>query len=241
MPHRARVLLWLIALASANCSSTLDPGPDPNPVHVLFVGNSLTYTENIQDMVQRLAAAGGQAMTYDALLQPNYSLEDHWNVGLPQEIERIKPDIVVLQQGPSSQPDSRINLIFWTQKIDSVVRGIGGRSALYMVWPPLSSSEQFFAVRDNYAAAAAAVGGILMPAGVTWLEVWNRNPTIELYGPDGFHPSYLGALAAAETIYVMLFDVPAGGIPPLHDGVPQGIRTLLKESVAASVAQWGRR
>jgi hypothetical protein len=199
MPHRARVLFWLVALASANCSGTFDPGRDPKPLRVLFVGNSLTYTENVPEIVQRLATAGGQLMTYNALLQPNYSLEDHWNAGLAQEIERARPDIVVLQQGPSSQQESRVNLIYWTLKIDSVVRGVGGRCALYMVWPPLSSSDLFFAVRDNYAAAAEAVRGMLMPAGVTWLEIWNRNPTIELYGQDGFHPAYLGALAAAET------------------------------------------
>ncbi|HEV8125809.1 MAG TPA: hypothetical protein VGP80_16305 [Gemmatimonadales bacterium] len=240
MPHRARVLFWLVALASANCSGTFDPGRDPKPLRVLFVGNSLTYTGNVPEIVQRLATAGGQLMTYNALLQPNYSLEDHWNAGLAQEIERARPDIVVLQQGPSSQPDSRVNLSYWTLKIDSVVRGVGGRCALYMVWPPLSSSDLFFAVRDNYAAAAEAVRGMLMPAGVTWLEIWNRNPTIELYGQDGFHPAYLGALAAAETIYVMLFDVPAARIPRLDDDLPPGIRTLLKDAVAASVARWGR-
>jgi hypothetical protein len=240
MPHRARYLLWLVALASANCSGTLDPGPDSKPIQVLFVGNSLTYTENIQEIVQKLADAGGQDMSYHALLQPNYALEDHWNDGLPLEIERVRPDIVVMQQGPSSQPDSRIHLIYWTEKIDSVVREVGGRSALYMVWPPLSTSDLFDEVRDSYAAAAAAVDGMLLPAGVTWLEVWNRNPAIELYGKDGFHPNYLGALAAAETIYVMLFDVPAARIPALDDNVPVRIRTVLKESVAASVAQWGR-
>jgi len=240
MPHRARILLWLVALASSNCNATYDPAPGGKPLHVLFVGNSLTYTESIPEIVQRLATAGGQRMFYDAWLQPNYSLEDHWNDGLAREIERQKPDIVVLQQGPTSQPDSRVDLIYWTQKIDSVVQGIGSRSALYMVWPPLSSSQLFFAVRDNYAAAAEAVHGMLMPAGVTWLEIWNRDPNIELYGPDGFHPAYLGALAAAETIYVMLFNVPADGIPSLDDGVPPGIRTIIKEAVAASVAQWGR-
>ncbi len=65
-------------------------------------------------------------------------------------------------------------------------------------------------------------------------------PSAALYGDDGFHPSYLGALAAAETIYAMLFDVPAARIPDLDDAVPPGTRAILREAVAASMAQWGR-
>jgi hypothetical protein len=218
----------------------MEPAPS-GPVDVLFVGNSLTYTENVQQLVQTLADRGGQAMSYHALLKPNYALEDHWNDGLPGEIARLKPDVVVLQQGPSSLPESRVNLIYWTEKIDSVVRLAGGRSALYMVWPPAATPDAFPAVRDNYAAAAAAVDGMLMPAGVTWLEAWERDPDLALYGKDGFHPSYLGALAAAQTIYAILFDVPAAKIPTLDDGVPLGVMAILKEAVAASVAEWGRR
>ena len=144
----------------------------------------------------------------------------------------------MLQQGPSSQPDSRIHLIYWTLKIDSVVRGAGGRSAVYMVWPPLSSSDAFPAVRDNYAAAADTAGGMLLPAGVTWLEAWKRDPGLKLYGKDGFHPSYL---AAAQTSYAVLFDVDAGRIPALDDGVPLATLAVLRDAVSASVEAWGRR
>lgn len=240
MAHRTRFLLWLFALASSNCGGAAGPGSD-SPLEIFFVGNSLTYTENVQQIVQSLADAGGQAMSYHAFLQPNYGLEDHWNEGLPGEIQRLKPDIVVMQQGPSSLPESRVDLVTWTERIDSVVRRVGGRSALYMVWPPASSMDAFPAVRDSYRAAAVAVDGIFIPAGVTWLEAWKRNPNLALYSRDDFHPSYLGALAAAETIYAMLFDVGAARIPELNDGVPPGVRTILRDAVSASVAQWGLR
>jgi hypothetical protein len=242
MPSLAKVLAGLLILAVPNCGGS-PAGPDgPNrPVHVFFVGNSLTYTESIQSLVQALADQGGQRMSHTAFLQPNYALEDHWNDGLAGEIQRLKPDIIVLQQGPSSLPDSRVNLVYWTEKIDSVVRLVGGRSALYMVWPPSSSADAFPAVRDSYAAAADAVQGMLLPAGVTWLEIWKQDAALELYGKDGFHPSYLGALAAAETIYAVLFDVEADRIPRLEDGLAPGVRDIVTRGVARSVATWGRR
>jgi hypothetical protein len=237
---RSRLLLWLLAVASSGCGGSMGSNPDES-LEVFFVGNSLTYVENVQEIVRKLADAGGQKMSYHAYLQPGYALEDHWFDGLPAEIKRWKPDVIVMQQGPSSLPDSRIQLIDWTEKIDSVARLSGGRSALYMVWPPLSSFSAFPAVRDNYAAAATAVDGMFMPAGVTWLEAWDRDPSLELYSKDGFHQSYLGALAAAETIYITLFDVAASEIPALDDGVPPATRAILKSAVATSVAEWGRR
>lgn len=236
------MLAGLVVLAVPHCGgSAADPDGPTQPVHVFFVGNSLTYTESIQNIVQTLADRGGQRMSYTAFLQPNYALEDHWNDGLAAEIQRLKPDIVIMQQGPSSLPDSRVNLVYWTEKIDSVVKLAGGRSALYMVWPPSSSADAFPAVRDSYAAAADAVDGMLMPAGVTWLEIWKQDPSQALYGKDGFHPSYLGALAAAETIYAVLFDVRADRIPQLDDGIAPGVRDIVTRGVASSVAAWGRR
>lgn len=241
MVPRTRFHLWLLVLACSNCGGAMAPATPAEPIEVMFVGNSLTYTENVQGIVQALADAGDQRMSYTAFLQPNYALEDHWNDGLPNEITRLQPDIVVMQQGPSSMPDSRLHLIYWAEKIDSVVRGIGGRSAMYMVWPARSESDAFLAVAQNYSDAADSVDGMLMPAGVTWLEAWERDSSLALYGKDGFHPSYLGALAAAQTIFVVLFEVPAAKIPALDDGVPPGVMAILRTAVGASVAQWGRR
>lgn len=106
---------------------------------------------------------------------------------------------MILQQGPSSLPESREHLVFWSGRLAEAIRAAGGRPALLMVWPPSPHPEAFDDVRDSYAAAAKAVDGLFIPAGETWREVWKRDPALALYGPDGFHPSQLGSLAAALT------------------------------------------
>jgi hypothetical protein len=98
------------------------PGPPvPNPpgigagARVLFIGNSLTQVNDVPDMVRTLAAAARLAWTVDAQLAGGASLQDQWERGLVQsKIRNGNWDAVVLQQGPSSLPESRANLREWT-------------------------------------------------------------------------------------------------------------------------------
>lgn len=49
--------------------------------------------------------------------------------------------------------------------------------------------------------AADTVGGVLFPAGKAWAIAWKADPTLALYGPDGYHPSELGTFLSALVIY----------------------------------------
>ena len=98
---------------------------------------------------------------------------------------------VVLQQGPSALPESRVNLREWTRRFDAVIRQAGGVTALYMVWPESSRRNAFPDVSASYRLAAQDVDGILLPAGDAWLAAWRLDPSLPLYGSDGFHPSAL--------------------------------------------------
>lgn len=171
---------------------------------MLFVGNSLTYTNDAPGMVAALAQADGVDLQHAVVAAPNFGLGDHWASGIEDVIRELAPDVVVLQQGPSSLESSRAYLLEWAGRIGEVVTEAGGRSALFMVWPESTRQEAFDAVRENYAAAAELLDGIFIPAGETWRAAWQLDPELPLYGPDGFHPSQLGSQAAALTIYAML-------------------------------------
>ena len=79
---------------------------------VLFVGNSLTYTNDLPEMVASLGAWHGLTIETDCICLPNYGLEDHWNEGhLQAKIRNGEYDVVIFQQGPSSQTYGRLSLI----------------------------------------------------------------------------------------------------------------------------------
>ena len=198
------------------------PGPPiPNPpgigagARVLFIGNSLTEGNDLPGMVRALASAAGLNWDVQAQLLSGAGLEDHWARGFAQQrIQSGHWDAVVLQQGPSSLPESRVNLRQWTGEFDGLVRAAGGRSALYMVWPMLDRFSWFDRVRDSYALAARDVSGYFLPAGETWRAAWRSTPSLTLYGGDGFHPTVAGTYAAALTIFAGLSGRSPLGLPP---------------------------
>jgi hypothetical protein len=197
------------------------PGPPiPNPpgigagARVLFIGNSLTDGNDLPGMVRTLASAAGLDWDVQAQLLGGASLEDHWARGVAQQrIQSGHWDAVVLQQGPSSLPESRADLRQWAGEFDVLIRAAGGRSALYMEWPELSRFSYFNRVRDSYALAARDVSGYFLPAGEAWRAAWRDTPSLALYGGDGFHPTAAGSYAAALTIFGGLSGRSPVGLP----------------------------
>src|SRR5690606_12904104 len=132
------------------------------------------------------------------IAHPDFSLEDHWHNGVADDIRRLRADIVVMQQGPSSLPESRTHLVHWSAQLAAAIREAGGEPALYMVWPDASRQFAFGDVEASYADAAETIGGRLLPVGTTWLRAWDQDAQLQLYAADGLHASYIGALAAAQ-------------------------------------------
>jgi len=126
--------------------------------------------------------------------------------------------VVVLQQGPSALDESRVLLIDYTKRFAAEIERVGARPALYMVWPSRARSFDFERVSASYAAAAKAVGGVLLPAGDAWRKAWRLDAGLALYGPDDFHPSRLGSALAALVIYRRLS---SGGPPATWEATPE--------------------
>jgi hypothetical protein len=223
--------------------------PEQGGLRVLFIGNSLTYSNDLPLIVQALAKAAGQPMYVDSVTFGGFSLDDHWNSGEAlKAIARQKWDVVVLQHGPSSLLSSRAELRASAKKYDKRIRKAGARPALYMVWPELSRFEYFDAVRESYSLAASDIDGIFLPAGEAWRAAWRRDPDAPLYSGDDFHPSVEGSYTAALSIYGMLFKRDPKGLPArlkLANGrvleVPQELARLLQEAATEANKTYGRR
>ena len=168
------------------------------------------------------------------------AVEDHWNLKTQDRIAAGGWRYVVLQQGPSSLPESRVNLREWTARFDTVIRRAGGTTALYMVWPERGRRAAFPQVSDSYRLAAQDVGGILLPAGDAWIAAWGRDPSLPLYGTDGFHPTLTGSYLAALTIYAGLTGGSPVGLPGrlrLRNGVTVEVETRHLAALQAAAAE----
>lgn len=189
---------------TGSCDPT--PASRPDAVKVLFVGNSLTYTNDLPGKLAALGAQRGQLIEKEMLAKPNYALEDHWNEGCLQAmINSGHFDFVVVQQGPSSQADGAISLLAYGGYIQELCKANGTRLAFFMVWPARVNYHTFPGVIANYTNAANSTGAILCPAGQVWKQYIDRTGDWSYYGLDEFHPSPLGTSVAAEIIYKALF------------------------------------
>jgi len=238
----ARVrLLLLVALALlAGGWSQAQPSGAQEPLRVLFVGNSLTATNDLPALVARLARAfGPREIQYKTIAPGGTSIEDHWNAGVvPAELETGKWDVVVMQQGPSALPESQANLIEWATRMSKHAREHGVRPALLTVWPESYRRYATAAVIASYANAAKAANAELYPAGVAWRAAWRRNPSLPLYGPDGFHPSGLGTYLAAIVVLAGLTgDEPIGRRVELLRPVKLSISTARAKLLRAAAVE----
>lgn len=195
-------LLCTVSSCGSGSSAALAPSSG-GEYRVLFIGNSLTYFNDLPGTLVGLGRSVDDTFLVRSAARPNLALIDHIN-GESDAIEAIQSggwDYVVLQQGPSALPESRDTLILAARRLDPVIRRSGGRSALLMVWPESVRFTVFDDVRDSYLSAAEEVDGIFLPAGEAWRAAWARDPGLAFYGPDGYHPSPLGTYAAALVVY----------------------------------------
>lgn len=221
-------------LLVAICLGMSQPAPAPGLSRLLFIGNSLTYENDLPGMVCQLARSVGRKVVCERLALPDYSLEDHWRSGRARAaIADGKWDVVILQQGPSALPESRRVLVDYTRRFDAEVKAAGGRTALNMVWPSRQRRGDFDGVSQSYRAAAAAVDATLLPVGDAWRNAWAIDRDLPLYAADGFHPSGAGSYLAALVIYRHLVGQPAPATPVLGGALPMA---ELLQKVAAQTA-----
>jgi hypothetical protein len=195
-----RALLFLALTSCSGDNAALEPAPSHR---VLFIGNSLTYFNDLPGTVAQLASSVNLTVEVTSVARPNFALIDHVN-GKSNAVEVIRTgdwDYVVLQQGPSGLDLSRDTLLLATRLLDPYIKAAGGRSALFMVWPESARFEFFDEVHASYQLAAQEVAGLFLPAGEAWLGAWAADPQLQLYGPDGYHPSELGTYLAALVVF----------------------------------------
>jgi len=205
---------------------------------VLFIGNSLTAANNLPLMLEAVARQRGETIACEVVAYPDFSLEDHWQRGdAVRAIARGGWTTVVLQQGPSALPESRVLLRAYVKKFDAEIRKAGARTALYMVWPSAARRGDFEGVHQSYEGAAKDVGGLLLPVGDAWRAAWRRDGTLALYGPDGFHPTPLASYLAALVMFQQLTGASPVGLPPTLTSASGAFPTIALTPKQADVIQ----
>lgn len=250
LPRPIGIVLALVSALALGCSSAPSGPGVPALVgegrRMLFVGNSLTYWNDLPLIVQALAdSAGGASLAVMMVAFPDFNLDDHRARGTAERAIALGGwEVVVLQQGPSSLPENRAQLRASVGVLSGEIRAVSATPALYSVWPQSSRRADFDAAIESYRLAAQDVSGLLFPVAAAWLAAWERDPALALYSPDGLHPSTAGSYLAALVMYGVLYDRSPVGLPArvrlasgAELGVSAAVSAVLQEAAAAVLAR----
>lgn len=198
---------------SGPSTGIVPPGPESTGPRILFLGNSLTAGNDIPGLVKAMAVAGGVPVYVHSVTPGGVSLEDHWNIGATRELVSWgKWSHVVFQQGPSSRPESQLEMRKWAEVWGATTRSNGATPVFFMVWPVKSEPHMFGEVAKSYRGGAEVAKGKVAAAGEAWQELLRTNPAAELYSDD-LHATPLGSYLAALVITHRLTGVTPDKVP----------------------------
>ncbi|HNP98423.1 MAG TPA: PKD domain-containing protein [Bacteroidia bacterium] len=189
--------------------------------HVLFLGNSYTYVNNLPQLVANMAANTGDSVYYDSHTPGGFTLQQHLNDST--SINKIKAggwDYIVLQEQSQlpSFPDydglSAIQLAYLINLYNPCARILfymtwgrkNGDASNCAVYPPVCTYEGMDSlIYRSYMQMTASDYAEVSPVGRVWKYIRQNYPAIELYATDESHPSAAGSYAAACSFYCQLF------------------------------------
>lgn len=170
-------------------------------LRVLFAGNSYTYFSNMPHLVSLISDSTNTKLITSKSVAGGVSLSDHWRgekelktMGL---IKTGNFDIVVLQgqsMGTIDQPDS---FFIYAQKLSSFIEEHGAKPCLYETWAREKVPQYQETITREYTKVAKDNDALIARVGEAWALARELRPGIELYAPDGSHPSELGAFLTA--------------------------------------------
>lgn len=237
-----------VTLAGAG-GAKLPDAPEGKAVRVLFIGNSLTHTENIPGMLVGLARAGGVNLEATQHTPGGTNLAGH--AGDPRVHSLLDAggwDFVVIQE-QSQRPSFRDDEV--RKSSDPAVAALtrraragspNGKVVFYMHFahrngdrsngpnfPEISTYDGMQQrINASYRRWAREQNGIIVPVGAAWAKVRRERPDIELYRDDS-HPNKAGAYLAACMFYVTLFEqTPVGSA--FNPGIDPAIATVLQQA-----------
>lgn len=104
------------------------------------------------------------------------------------------------------------------EKWCSLVRAAKGTPILMLTWGKRGASgtpapQEQKALLETYLKLARREKAALAPVGIAWENCLKRHPGIQLYQPDGRHPTEEGSYLTACVIYFTLFGKSPLGLP----------------------------
>jgi len=233
-------------LALAVLLASFAAGQTGRPTRILFLGNSYTYFNGMPEMFADLAREAGTSVEVKAVTRGGARLQQLYEETDARHVLESSPwDFVVLQEqsllgGAWVNGNSTVNepaaFHRWVRQWERDVREVHAEPVLYLTWARKAQPEQQAPLNWAYLSIGRELRARVAPVGPIWEKIRSAYPGLELFEPDGSHPSKAGSYVAACVLLQTILDQPC---PALADGVavpdPARLRELILELGKLSV------
>jgi hypothetical protein len=215
------IFVWLFLLAICGCSSTdiCNRADNQEPVlHILFIGNSYTYVNDLPGTFTRLACSGGHKVETGVAANGGWTLAEHVvsSPTLDKLVER-KWDYVVLQEQseiPAVEASRNQSMYPAVRQLAGKIVAVGARPILFMTWghrdgSSYTGTQNFSDMQtglfNGYEGISQELGISIAPVGYAWYEARTQPNPINLWQDDGSHPNIEGTYLAACVFYATFY------------------------------------
>lgn len=175
---------------------------------VLFVGNSYTYFWNLPQNVALMAEDQGVKISTQQSTAGGVTWGQHWRSerGLDTRslIQSGDFDIVILQNHSKRAIEHPDSMMHYGQLFHREIKQSGAQTMLYMTWAREWDPTMMDPIAEKYNELGRSISVPVLPVGLAWQKAKQMRPDLDLYDPDGSHPSTTGTYLTACVIYTML-------------------------------------
>jgi hypothetical protein len=183
---------------------------------ILFIGNSLTYTNELPITLAALVTSSG---TNDEI-RVGQKVEGGWTLAQlfdqSDAVKAIKEDgpwtHVVLQDQSTTPLTAPASTLASTEKFSQVIKDAGAKTVMFETWSLVDQQESQGKLKEVYQECARDSNGIFVPAGEAFSLCHSEHPEINLYSDDR-HPNALGTYLAACVFYKKIYGRSPVGLP----------------------------
>lgn len=170
-------------------------------VRVLLVGNSYIYYNNLAQMIGLITDSLDTKIICKKSTIGAATLGQHWNSerGLKTKkmIASNKFDIVVIQDNSMWPLEHKDSVLIYGQLFCNFIRANGAKPYLYNTWAREKTPQTQSSINAVYNELAAAENAVNVPVGSSFDLARKTIPTMNLFHPDGSHPSAVGTFLIA--------------------------------------------
>jgi hypothetical protein len=203
-----------------NTTSPSNDDPVSYDASVLFIGSSLTYYNNLPEMLADLADSNGIKLYVEQATASGATLQDHCT--RQETFEKIRSrnwDYVILQDATLSIAlfEYHNQTIPFTQILkDSILNNNQETEIIFFMWYGQKDGVDYLGEQYSYATfqemlkdgtliVADSLQLIVAPVGWAYNSSINERPNLDLYIGDKIHPSPAGSYIGACVYYSTIF------------------------------------